>query len=59
MMPLLSQRIFERLKQRIIFAVSETSKNEDLKSGMGITFAVAMATFFVCDVHAIEALERK
>lgn len=54
-MSLLSQRIFERLKQRVLFAVSESSNNEALRNSMAITFAVAMATSFVFDIHAIEA----
>jgi|tagenome__1003787_1003787.scaffolds.fasta_scaffold20575642_1 hypothetical protein len=59
LMSLLSRRIFERLKQRILFVVDKSSNNEALRSSLAITFAVAMATFFVCDVHAIKASKTK
>ena len=49
---------FGALNQRLLLVMAETSKNEDLRSSLAITFAVAMATFFVCDVNAIEASER-
>ena len=59
-MSLLSQRVFEKLKQRILlFAVSDSSNNEALRSSLAITFAVAMATFFVFDIHAIEVSKTK
>ncbi len=37
----------------------ESLKLDALRNSLAITFAVAMATFFVCDVNAIEVSERK
>jgi hypothetical protein len=45
----------EKLKQRILFGADDSSNNEALRSSLAITFAVAMATFFVLDIHTIEA----
>ena len=59
LMSLLSRRIFERLKQRILFAVDKSSNKEALRSSLVITFAVAMAIFFVGYVHAMEASKTK
>ncbi len=36
----------------------ERLKLDALRNSLANTFAVAMATFFVCDVHAIEASEK-
>ncbi len=58
-MSFFSQRLFKALKQRILFVMPESLKLDALRNSLSITFAVAMATFFVCDVNAIEASEKK
>jgi hypothetical protein len=59
LMSFLSQSLFRILKQKILFVMPDILKLEVLKNSLAITFAVAMATFFVCDVNAIEASEKK
>lgn len=54
-----SQRTFGSLKQKILSGIPESSKFDALRSGLAITFSVAMATFFVCDVCAIEETDEK
>jgi hypothetical protein len=42
-----------------LFSVSDSSNNEAMRSSLTITFAVAMAAFFVFDIHAIKAFKIK
>jgi hypothetical protein len=42
-----------------LFAEYDSSNNEALRSSLTINFAVAMATFFVFDIHAIKAIKIK
>jgi hypothetical protein len=58
-MSFFSQRLLRDLKQNILFVMSESLKLDALRNSLAITFAVAMATFFVCDLNAIEASEKK
>jgi hypothetical protein len=57
-MSFMSQRLFRILKQKILFVMPEILKLDTFKNSLAITFAVAMATFFVCDVNAIEVSEK-
>jgi hypothetical protein len=54
-----SQRLLRALKQNILFVMPKSLKLDPLRNSLAITFAVAMATFFVCDLNAIEASENK
>jgi hypothetical protein len=58
-MSFFSQRLLRGLKQNILFVIPESLKLDPLRNSLAITFAVAMATFFVCDLNAIEASEKK
>ena len=58
-MSFLSQRLLRALKQNILFVMPKSLKLDPLRNSLAITFAVAMATFFVCDLNAIEASENK
>jgi hypothetical protein len=54
-----SQKLFRALKQNILFVMPESLKLDALRNSLAITFAVAMATFFIGDLNAIEASEKK
>jgi hypothetical protein len=43
----------------LLFAIPERSKLDTMRSSLAITFAVTMATFFVCDECAIETCKEK
>ncbi len=58
-MSFFSQRLLSALKQNILFAMPDSLKLDPLRNSLAITFAVAMAAFFVCDFNAIEAYEKK
>jgi hypothetical protein len=58
-MSFFSQRLLRALKQNILLVMPESLKLDPLRNSLAITFAVAMATFFVCDLNAIEASEKK
>jgi hypothetical protein len=57
MMSFFSQRLLGTLKQKmllLLFVIPESSKLDAMRSSLAITFAVTMATFFVCDECPIE-----
>jgi hypothetical protein len=43
----------------LLFVIPESSKLDAMRSSLAITFAVTMATFFVCDECAIETCKEK
>jgi hypothetical protein len=52
--------MFGALKQKmLLFVIPESSKLDAMRSSLAITFAVTMATFFVCDECAIETCKEK
>jgi hypothetical protein len=52
--------MFGALKQKmLLFVIPESSKLDAMRSSLAITFAVTMATFFVCDECAIETCKDK
>jgi hypothetical protein len=53
-----SQRLLTALKQNILFVMPESLKLDPFRNSLAITFAVALAAFFVCDLNAIEASEK-
>jgi len=54
------QRMLGALKQKmLLFVIPESSKLDTMRSSLAITFAVTMATFFVCDECAIETCKEK
>jgi hypothetical protein len=60
MMSFFSQKMFGVLKQKmLLFVIPESSKLDVMRSSLAITFAVAMATSFVCDEYAIGACKEK
>ena len=60
MMSFFSQKMFGALKQKmLLFVIPERSKLDAMRSSLAITFAVTMATFFVCDECAIETCKEK
>jgi hypothetical protein len=61
MMSFFSQRMLEALKQKmlLLFVIPESSKLDAMRGSLSITFAVTMATFFVCDECAIETCKEK
>ena len=60
MMSFFSQRMLGALKQKmLLFVIPESSKLDAMRSSLAITFAVTMATFFVCDECAIETCKEK
>jgi len=53
-------RMLGALKQKmLLFVIPESSKLDTMRSSLAITFAVTMATFFVCDECAIETCKEK
>jgi hypothetical protein len=59
-MSFFSQRILRAWKQKmLLFVIPESSKLDAMRSSLAITFAVTMATFFVCDECAIETCKEK
>jgi hypothetical protein len=60
MMSFFTQRMLETLKQKmLLFGIPESSKLDAMRSSLAITFAVTMATFFVCDECAIKICKEK
>jgi hypothetical protein len=57
-MSFLSQRLYLALKQKILFVMPEILKLDALRNSLAITFAVTMATFFVCDVNVLKHLKK-
>ncbi len=59
-MAFFSQRLLKALKRKVLlFVISESSKLDAMRSSLSITFAVTMATFFVCDEWGIEKCKEK
>ncbi len=59
-MSFFSQRRLEALKQKMsLFIIPERSKIDAMRSSLAITFAVTMATSFICDECAIERCKEK
>ena len=59
-MSFFSRRMLAAWKQKmLLFVIPERSKLDTMRSSLAITFAVTMATFFVCDECAIETCKEK
>ena len=59
-MTFFSQRLLKTLKHKILlFVIPESSKLDTMRSSLAITFAITMATFFVCDECGIKSCKEK
>ena len=59
-MAFFSQRLWKGLKNQVaLFAISKSPEIDTMRSSLAITFAVTMATFFVCDECGIESSKEK
>ena len=60
MLSFFTHRMLGTLKQKkLLFGIPESSKLDAMRSSLAITFAVTMATSFVCDECAIEMCKEK